>query len=276
MGKKKSTKSHASAKKAARKSRKRVPSPPPRGPEQWRAAGLAWLDAVPGGIQVATRLPARMPHHRTVAAAEDFGRRLVTTHLAGAAGFGAAPPGWEGDGFLDAQPLSLPSPQQVPSSWGDFYATHRLMPAARAALESESLDPASMGHLERLCELLRDGAFDDHRGASRIHGDLWRGTVAFTESGVVTSRPAAQGGHALTDLATLRLFKAPLLEAIEAGWAEVYRPDEEWRELIPLHQLHMVLAQSALFANPRTRVYYEGRPPHLAGEIAESLVSRAR
>lgn len=275
MGKKHQAKKRA-AKKASKKSRKQVPNLPPRGPEQWRAAGLVWLDAVPDGIQLATRLPPRMPHHQSVSAAEDFGRRLATTHLAGAPGFGAAPPGWKGDGFLDGRPLSLPSPTQLPDSWGDFYATHRLMPAARAALEKGSLDRTSMSHLERLCELLCDGVFDDRRGPSRIHGDLWRGTVAYTAHGVVASNPAAHGGHALTDLATLRLFRTPLAEAIEAGWAEVYQPGEEWRDLLPLHQLHMVLTQCALFANPRTRVYYEGRPPHLAGEIAESLVSRAR
>lgn len=278
MGKKKSASKKTGSKHGGKgkKSLKRVPSPPPRGPEQWRNAGLVWLDEVPGGIQLATRPPARMPHHQTVAAAQEFGRRLATTHLAGAPGFGAAPPGWKGDGFLDGRPLPLPSPDDLPTSWGAFYATYRLMPAARAAVDKGSVDPTSMRHLETLCELLRDGAFDDRRGAARIHGDLWRGTVTYTESGVVVASPAAHGGHALTDLATLKLFRTPLVEAIEAGWAEVYRPGEDWRELLPLHQLHMMLTQSALFANPRTRVYYEGRPPHLAGEIAESLVARAR
>ncbi|MGI3781891.1 MAG: hypothetical protein ACRYG2_14055, partial [Janthinobacterium lividum] len=43
----------------------------------------------------------------TAAASEDFGRALARTHAAGAAAFGSPPEGWEGDGFIGRQRMSM-------------------------------------------------------------------------------------------------------------------------------------------------------------------------
>ncbi|MEL4356537.1 MULTISPECIES: fructosamine kinase family protein [unclassified Luteococcus] len=246
--------------------------------QRWRAAGLTWLDEAPDGVRVLARRPRprAASEPSTAKAAEKFGRALARTHLAGAPGFGAAPPGWRGDGFFSREPMPLPPADALPTSWGDFYARYRLLPAARAALAAGGLDAQSMQQVERLCEVLMAGQLDDSRPASRIHGDLWSRNLVQTKRGFALIRPSAHGGHAETDLATLGLFGAPFLDTIEGAWAEEYRPVGDWKARSQLHQLHTMLVHSALFANPQQRSYYEGRMPHQAGEIAESYANKYR
>ncbi|MEL4504761.1 fructosamine kinase family protein [Luteococcus sp. H138] len=252
----------------------------PHGLREWRMAGLAWLDEAEGGAKVLVRRPrphtSSPIHPITAKNAERFGRALARTHRAGAPGFGAAPPGWKGDGFFGKDPLPMPSADALPTSWGSFYATYRLLPAARQSLARGGIDSTSMEQIERLCALLSAGAFDDSRPASRIHGDLWIRNLVQTRKGFAMTSPSAHGGHAETDLATLRLSGAPFLELIEGAWAEEYQPVGDWRARTELHQLHTMLVHPALFANPPRRSYYEGRMPHQAGEIAESYANKHR
>lgn len=252
----------------------------PRGLREWRTAGLTWLDEADGGAKVLARRPRPQmgppTHPATEKSAEHFGRALARTHKAGAAGFGAAPPGWRGDGFFGKEPLPLPPATALPISWGDFYARYRLLPAAQAALARGRIDGDSLHQIERLCELLMAGRFDDSRPASRIHGDLWSRNLVLNRKGFALASPSAHGGHAETDLATLRLVGVPFLETIEGAWAEEYQPVGEWRDRTQLHQLHTMLVHAELFAHCRGRAYYEGRLPHQAGEIAESFANKYR
>ena len=97
------------------------------------AAGLRWL-SVPDGVPVAgvhavartsltiDRVPTGSP---TLAAAEEFGRRLAATHDAGATFFGIGPDGGPGVGWIgDA---ALPLRTVAPASWGAWYAEDRLL-----------------------------------------------------------------------------------------------------------------------------------------------------
>ncbi|GAA1390746.1 fructosamine kinase family protein [Luteococcus peritonei] len=238
----------------------------PAGLYAWEAAGLAWL-AEADGARVVKVLEVD-DHHlveprldgapASGAWAEEFGADLATTHLAGAAGFGAAPPGWQGDGFIgDA---ALPMPTELPERWGEFYAEWRVMPFARQALSAGSLEPEAMASIELVCQRLVDGDFDDDRPAARIHGDLWSGNVVFTPDGAVLIDPAAHGGHAETDLAMLHLFGAPHLGRLENAWAEAYQPAPGWQSRRALHQLHPVLVHAVL---------YGGGYGAQAGRIAE-------
>ncbi|MEL4358453.1 MULTISPECIES: fructosamine kinase family protein [unclassified Luteococcus] len=238
----------------------------PRGTLQYEAASLAWLGQVPDGapavevlsvdddLLVEVDLPVAEP---TTAMAEDFGRRLAHTHLAGAAGFGAAPDGWRGDGFLAGLPLPLLDPPQT--SWGRFHAAARLRPVVRQAVDQAVLAPAGAAAVEAVCQRLEAGEFEDGRAADRIHGDLWAGNVVFTPDGGVLIDAAAHGGHGETDLAMLDLFGAPHLPRLRAAWAEVYQPASGWRERTALHQLHPLLVHAVLFG---------GGYGHRAAELA--------
>jgi fructosamine-3-kinase len=225
---------------------------PARGPGFYavEAAGLRWLAAAgPGSARVATvvavddhqivleRLEPARPER---AAAEEFGRALAVTHAAGAAAFGQPPDGWDDDGYIGRQTMTMrPTP-----TWGRFYAEQRMLPYARRARDLGQLSATAAERVDRVAERLVAGEFDDGRPPARIHGDLWSGNVVFTASGVVLIDPAAHGGHGLTDLAMLHLFGAPQLAAITAAYADAATPSEDWAELLGLHQLHPLLVHA--------------------------------
>ena len=217
----------------------------------WEAAGLSWLGegtgiggvAVVGVRDVGERqivLDWVRPVPASARAAESFGHALAATHGLGAAAFGGGPPDWSGDGYIGRQRLAL----QSFSQWGEFYAETRLLPYARAARATGKLSAAALTAVERVCERLLAGEFDDDRPPARIHGDLWGGNVLYDPRGAVLIDPAAHGGHGLTDLAMLELFGTPFLDRVQAGYAESAGLDRGWRQLVGLHQLHPVLVHA--------------------------------
>lgn len=236
----------------------------PRGFFEVEAAGLRWLAAAgPGAAQVVGVRQVKegrieldnVPNARpSKPAAEDFGHALARTHAAGAAAFGQGPDGWDGDGFIGVQQMTL-RPEE---SWGVFYAEQRLLPYALSAHVLGHLDDAGLRTIERICARLADGVFDDGRPPARIHGDLWAGNVLWSPHGVVLIDPAAHGGHGLTDLAMLSLFGAPHIDVVLDAYAESARLDDGWRGLLPLHQLHPLLVHavthSAAYGTQAVRV----------------------
>ena len=212
------------------------------------ASGLAWLAAA-DAVRVARVLSVgddfieleRLPSaSATPAAADALGRGLAALHDAGADAFGIGPGGWHSDGFIGDAPLPL----RPHATWGACYARTRIEPYLAGA----GLAPSGRATIERLCERLEAGAFDDGAPPARIHGDLWSGNVLWTPTGAALIDPAAHGGHRITDLAMLALFGAPLLGRIHAAYAEAsgHLPDH-WRELIGLHQVHPLLVHAVLF-----------------------------
>lgn len=220
------------------------------------AAGLRWLAAA-GGVPVvevravtehSITLQRLDPTRPTAEGAEDFGRALATTHAAGADAFGAAPPGTNGRGWIGP----LPQWNRPADTWGRFYAEHRVRPFADRALAAGTLDQAGYASIDRVCERLVAGDFDDMAAPARIHGDLWSGNVIPTRRGWTLIDPAAHGGHPVTDLAMLELFGNPLLDRTFAAYAEVAALPDGWRETIRLHQLHPLLVHVVLFGGGYT------------------------
>jgi fructosamine-3-kinase len=218
------------------------------------AAGLRWL-RVDGGAEVAevidvtadsitlVRVDEAPP---TPQAAAELGRRLACTHDAGAAAFGIGPDGWSGDGFIGNAALSL----RPHATWGEFYASERVLPYARTAHATGALGTSGLTAITALADRLGAGEFDDSAPPARIHGDLWAGNVIFTGTSATLIDPATHGGHRITDLAMLALFGLPYLEEVFAGYAEAsaHLP-HRWRELIGLHQLHPLLVHAVLFGS---------------------------
>ncbi|QQY14561.1 fructosamine kinase family protein [Cutibacterium avidum] len=222
----------------------------------YEVAGLRWLAAAqPAGAAIVEVLdhgngwltePELSPIRPTREAAEEFGRRLAHTHAAGASHLGAAPDGFTPDGgYIGRAPLRLSS--EHIDSWGEFYAHQRIEPYL------DSLDADARAIISKLVDRLASGVFDHDQPAlvtdpaARTHGDMWSGNLMWTSDGVVLIDPAAQGGHAEEDLASLSVFGAPFTNEIRAAYDEESPLADGWQERVGLHQLHMLIVHCFLF-----------------------------
>lgn len=236
----------------------------------WERRGLEWLaeveesggvrtcrvlDATPEGLTL-ERIPEASPQRRD---AEEFGRALAATHAAGAPAFGAGPPWWEGPGLQGPAGDQLPLPLGAWENWGAFFAEARIQPLARRV----SWGREERVGLERLCERLTDGVYDDAASPARVHGDLWAGNVLWSPEGAVLIDPTPYGGHPEDDLAALQLFGAPHLDRILGAYQEVTPLEGGWQERVGLHQLHLLLLHAVLFGGGYVRQSWEAARHYL-------------
>ncbi|MEO5834848.1 MAG: fructosamine kinase family protein [Nakamurella sp.] len=214
------------------------------------AAGLRWLGAVPDGAAVVDVLGvgpgfvelAQVPGGpTTAAAARAFGAALSRTHDAPTDAWGAPPAGYRGPTFIGRQPMTC----RPTETFGTFYAQQRVLPYLRRAVDARHVDRPASRLVERVCERLTAGDFDDAETPARIHGDLWTGNLLWGPDGVCLIDPAAHGGHRETDLAMLALFGAPRLGDILTGYEEAHPLADGWRDRVPLHQLHPLAVHAA-------------------------------
>ncbi len=201
--------------------------------------------------------------------ARIFGRRLAMTHAAGAAFFGAAPPGLAAGSAVLAE---LPSPvveKPTHTSWGAFFSALRLAPHMKQAQDEGCFDADQAERLWSVIARVAAGEFDADQpsavrngliesdsmraqpAVARLHGDLWGGNVVWAQDEHGTTGtlidPSAHGGHAETDLAELAVFGSPHLEDTIAGYQDVSALSDGWRERMPVHQLHMLLVHVVKF-----------------------------
>ncbi len=210
------------------------------------AEGLRWL-AEAGGARVPEVLAVAEDclilawveqGKPTADAAERFGRDLAETHRAGASTFGA-----EHDGFIGLAPL----PNRPLPTWPEFFASRRVMPYVRAAVDRQALTSQEAETIEAAMRRIHDFAGDAEPPA-RIHGDLWSGNIVWGADGNVwLIDAAAHGGHRETDLAMLSLFGAPHLQRMLDAYDEATPLADGWRERLPLHQLHPLLVHAVMF-----------------------------
>jgi fructosamine-3-kinase len=216
------------------------------------AAGLRWLreaGAVPVP-EVVAALPELLALEwvdeaaPTPAAAERLGRDLAALHRAGADAFGA--PGGAPDtlpGFIGSLPVDN-TPSQGP--WPGWFAERRLQPLLRLSADRGALEASDVVQVERVISNIQ--VYGGAESPARIHGDLWPGNILWGTDRAWLIDPSAQGGNRETDLATLRLFGgAPHLDRLVAAYDEAWPLAEGWRERVPLHQLFLLLAHTAMF-----------------------------
>jgi fructosamine-3-kinase len=172
-------------------------------------------------------------------AAKRLGAGLAALHAAGAERFGAPWPG-----FI----ASLPLPGQPATSWPGWYASQRVLPFLRRAVDAGTLPTADTRLVEAAAARFAEVA-GPPEPPSRIHGDLWSGNVLWSGGQGWLIDPAAQGGHRETDLAMLALFGAPYLETILGAYQDAAPLAAGWRDRVPLHQLHPLLVHVCLFGS---------------------------
>lgn len=213
------------------------------------AAGLRWL-AEPGLV----RTPAVLDQDEAYLAlewvergslsaqgAEDLGRGLAGTHLAGAEDFGAAPGAGVETGFG-----SLRLPNEPAEDWPSFYRDRRLLPLLALARERGSISSGGVRAVEAVCARIEQLCGPPEPPA-RLHGDLWAGNVLGGADGRAwLIDPSCYGGHREIDLAMLRLFGAPS-PRIFAAYEEAAPLADGWEERIELCQLAPLLVHAVLF-----------------------------
>jgi fructosamine-3-kinase len=211
------------------------------------ASSLRWLaeaKAVPVPDVLAVSPSALVismvpPGRATPEAAFRFGAELARLHAAGADGFGAPWPG-----FIASLPLDNASP--IAAGWPEWYASRRLLPYLRIAVDRGALRSADARLVEAVIDRI-DTLAGPAEPPSRIHGDCWAGNVLWSGGRGWLIDPAAHGGHRETDLAMLALFGAPHLDRILAGYNDTVPLAAGWRDRVPLHQLHPLLVHACLF-----------------------------
>ena len=212
------------------------------------ASGLRWLATsvavpVPEVLAVTeTALVISMisPGPATPSAAFRFGAELAQLHATGAEVFGAP---WRG--FIASLPLdNTPAPAGTP--WPQWYASRRLQPYLRMAVDSGALRHEDAQLVEAVIDRI-DSLAGPPEPPSRIHGDCWAGNVLWSGDRGWLIDPAAHGGHRETDLAMLALFGAPSLDRILIGYNDAIPLAPGWRSRVPLHQLHPLLVHACLF-----------------------------
>ncbi len=210
------------------------------------ADGLRWL-AEAGGVAVPEVLGVSEdclivswiePAKATADAAEAFGRAVAQTHAAGAEEFG-----FVRDGHIGLAPL----PTKPAAPWTEFYATRRVLPYLKVAVDRGAMTSEDAAPVEEVVRRL-DELAGPAEPPARLHGDLWSGNVVWsTEDRAFLIDPAAYGGHRETDLAMLALFGIQHLQRIVDSYDEASPLADGWRERVPLHQLHPLLVHAALF-----------------------------
>lgn len=243
----------------------------------YEAAGLQWLAEAEadGGIRCAKVFEASrtcLVEERifegpsSPAAARRIGTALAHTHAAGAPWFGCPPPGCPHATGIGRAATPYVAREQAASSWGAFFAEHRIMYYVRILYDCGVFGDHELGMFRRIATKLVTGAFDAPEPAlveracaqnptitcARLHGDLWAGNVLYladtaAATGGALIDPMAYGGHAETDLAMLQLFGYPYLEEVLAGYNDASPLADGWRERVGLHQLAPLLLHCVLF-----------------------------
>lgn len=198
---------------------------------------VAVLDGPEGTEPRALVLEWVEPGHPAPGADEVLGRGLAALHAAGAPCFGLA-----SDNFIGP----LRQVNDPCDTWAELYATRRVEPLARRAVDRGLLDPRVGRAVERLAGRMAD-LVGPVEPPARLHGDLWRGNVHHGADGVARLvDPAVYGGHREVDLAMMRLFGGFGARCF-AAYAKAAPLAAGHEDRVALHQLYPLLVHVLLF-----------------------------
>lgn len=149
--------------------------------------------------------------------------------------------GWHRDNTIGASPQA----NAATASWAEFYRERRLRPQFALAT---ALGQRRLAALEARACAASDALLEAFApSASLLHGDLWRGNLAFDRDGrPVLFDPATYYGDAETDIAMSRLFGGFPQEFYRA-YADARAPLAGAADRLPLYQLYHVLNHANIF-----------------------------
>lgn len=140
---------------------------------------------------------------------------------------------------------SLRQSNRKHDTWGDFYASERILPQIRLAYDQDRISEEIVRKSERLCQQLNE--FFPIEPPALLHGDLWSGNVITDDQGApVLIDPAVYYGHREMDLGMMKLFGG-FDETVFQSYDRHYPLDKGWQKRIPLTQLYPLLVHVNLF-----------------------------
>ncbi len=158
---------------------------------------------------------------------EQLGRLLARLHTAGAPGYGRS----------DARPTgTLGLPNELTTSWAEFYGWQRLQPLAKIASDTNALPRKAIVGINRIADRI-DLLVGPKEPPARLHGDLWSGNrVVDAEGRSWLVNPKTFGGDREYELAMMRLFGGFSDSCFDA-YDELFPLADGWQRRIPLYQL---------------------------------------
>ena len=166
-----------------------------------------------------------------------FGAALASLHRSGAPCFGREDRRTTGSRGLPNQPCD---------TWVDFYASQRLVPLCRLAVDSGTYDTKDAAVFEKVAGRLAVVGGPPEPPA-RLHGDLWAGNRVVDQAGQSwLIDPACHGGHREFDLAMMRLFGGFSADCFSA-YGEAAPLADGAANRVGLHQLAPLLVHAIKF-----------------------------
>lgn len=166
---------------------------------------------------------------------EEMGRQLAAMHrFKGLKQFG-----WDINNTIG----STPQVNTWTNSWSEFFAHHRIGFQLRLAQRRGGSFPETGKVIEAVEALLRE----HNPQPSLVHGDLWSGNAAVTESGEpVILDPATYWGDREVDLAMTELFGG-FPGTFYHGYNQAWKLDSGYEQRKDLYNLYHILNHFNLF-----------------------------
>ena len=149
--------------------------------------------------------------------------------------------GWDEDNFLG---LSV-QPNSWHKKWATFFAEQRIGWQLKL-LEEKNI---RLGDIEEIIGGIKLHLIHHQPRASLLHGDLWRGNVAFCEHMGVVFDPASYFGDRETDIAMTELF-GQFPQVFYQGYNRVWPLEAGYRERREIYNLYHLLNHVNHFGEP--------------------------
>lgn len=146
--------------------------------------------------------------------------------------------GFDQDNFIG----NSPQPNSWQKSWDRFFAEQRIGWQLQLAQEQG----ISFGNIDAIVECARQMLRGHQPHPALLHGDLWRGNIAFAGDQPVIYDPAVYYGDRETDLAMSRLFGA-LPDPFYDGYDDEWPAPVDWPERERLYNLYHQLNHANMF-----------------------------
>jgi len=171
---------------------------------------------------------------------QEMGRQLAAMHQATAPQESQGKFGWQENNTIG----STPQINTWTADWGEFFAEHRIGYQLKLARRRGGNFPHQGRLLEMIPQLL-----NHQPQPSLVHGDLWGGNAAVSQSGEpVIFDPATYIGDREVDLAMTELFGG-FPSGFYRGYNEVWPLDQDYQQRKILYNLYHILNHFNLFGS---------------------------